>query len=157
MSRWGASLRARRDCNRTNLILANSRLPTKPKNLFMPHEHKNTSRPATARAERRALPTQPIQHHQTKFERRFSISKHRRRTVIWAVNPNPIFNPLAQTFADGIQQNVTGLLQQLIGIPQAMVEKIALPFHAMMRRHKMLPVFHRCFHSRLMRKRDDGV
>ena len=38
-----------------------------------------------------------------------------------------------------------------------MVKKIALPFHAVMRRHEMLPIFHRSFHSRRARKRDDGV
>ncbi len=42
-------------------------------------------------------------------------------------------------------------------VAQAVIEKVALPIHAVFSGHVLFPVFDRRFHSRLARKRQDGV
>ena len=42
-------------------------------------------------------------------------------------------------------------------IPQAVIEKIALPFHAMFSGNELFPVFHRRLHSRFARERNNRM
>ena len=86
-----------------------------------------------------------------------SAIEQRRWAVSGAIEPNPILHPFAQAFANGIHQNIFILFLQLVMVTQAMVKKIALPFHPKLDRHKLLPVGDQCFHARRTREGDDGV
>jgi hypothetical protein len=68
--------------------------------------------------------------------------------------PNP---PLAQSFPNRIHQDVAGFLVQFVVIAQAVIEKIALPIHAVLSGGELFPVLHRRFHSRVARKRNDRM
>ena len=80
----------------------------------------------------------------------------RRRTIARAKDPHPVLRSLAQCFAR-VHENVAGLLFQFLVVAQAVIEKIALPIHAMFYGNKLLPVLHRRFHSRLTWKGNDRV
>src|SRR5205809_7670379 len=80
-------------------------------------------------------------------------SKERRRPVIRTINPHTILRSFAQSFANRIHQDVAGLLLQFMMVAQAVVEKIALPIHAMFSRDELLPVPVGPLHSRFARAR----
>jgi hypothetical protein len=58
---------------------------------------------------------------------------------------------------DGIHQDVAGFLFQFVMVAQAVIEKIALPIHAMVSGDELLPVLNGRFHSRFARERNNGV
>ena len=73
------------------------------------------------------------------------------------INPHPVLNSLAQSFSNRIHQNVARFLVQFVVIAQAVIEKIALPIHAMLSGDELFPVLHRRFHSRFTRERNDRM
>jgi hypothetical protein len=81
----------------------------------------------------------------------------RRRTVIRTINPDPILRSLAQSFPNRIHQDVAGFLVQFVVIAKAVIEKIALPIHAVLSGDELFPVLHRRFHSRVARKGNDRM
>jgi len=85
------------------------------------------------------------------------IPKHWRWAVVGAINPNPIFNALAQFLTNGIHKDIAGLFVQFVLIAQTMIKEVALPFDSVFDRDKFFPVCNHSFHSRLARERDDGV
>src|SRR5689334_2204909 len=56
------------------------------------------------------------------------------------IDPSPILGASAQPFPYRIHQDVTRLFLQLLIVAQAMVKKIALPFHAKPAGDVFLPV-----------------
>jgi hypothetical protein len=62
---------------------------------------------------------------------------------------------LAQSFANRIHKDVAGFLFEFMMVTQAMIEKIALPIHAMFSGQEFLPVPDDCLHSRFARERND--
>lgn len=95
---------------------------------------------STARAERRALSG--------------ALPKPRRRAIVWAVHPRPVFGAFAQASPDWIHEDVADLLLLLMMIEQAVIEKVSLPLDLLVRRQKVFPVRHRFLHARLARERD---
>ena len=71
----------------------------------------------------------------------------RRRKVVRTIDPHPIFWSLAQPLPSRIHQKVTGFFFQFVMIPQAVIEKIALPLHAMFSRNELLPIVDGRLHS----------
>src|SRR5207248_9365042 len=80
-----------------------------------------------------------------------------RRSVVWTIYPQPILGSLAKSFPNRIHQDVAGFLCQFVMIAQAVIEKIALPIHAMFSGDELLPILDGRCHSRLTRERDDSV
>ena len=68
--------------------------------------------------------------------------------IVWPIDPYPIFCSLAQPFPNRIHENVTRFLFEFVMIPQAVIEKIALSFHAMFSGNELLPVFDSRLHPR---------
>src|SRR5882724_3173853 len=81
----------------------------------------------------------------------------RRRAIVRAIYPQPIFNSLAQSFANRIHQDVAGFLVQFVMVAQAVIAKIALPIHAMFSGDELFPVLDGCCHSRFARECHDRV
>jgi hypothetical protein len=81
----------------------------------------------------------------------------RRRPVVRTIDPYPIVRSLAQSFANRIHQDVARFLFQFVMIAQAVIEKIALPIHAVRSSDEFLLVLHGCFHSRLAGERNNRV
>ena len=73
------------------------------------------------------------------------------------INPRPILRSLAQLFANRIHEDITGLLFQFVMVAQAVIEKIALPVHAMMSSDELLPVLDSRLHSRFARERNNRM
>ncbi len=86
-----------------------------------------------------------------------TLPEQRRRTVVWPIDPHPVFRPLTQAFADGIHQDVIRLLVHFVMVVQAMIEEVALPIHAVFPGYIFLPVFDHRGHSGLARQGQDGV
>ena len=80
-----------------------------------------------------------------------------RRTVVRTINPLPILRSLAQSFANRIHQDVAGFLFQFVMVSLAVIEKIALPTHAMLSGNELLPVLDGPCNSRLARERNNRV
>ena len=80
-----------------------------------------------------------------------------RRSVVWAINPHPILGSLAQSFANRIHQDVASFLFEFVMIAQPVIEKIALPIHAMFSSDELFPVLERCRHSRFAWERHDSM
>jgi hypothetical protein len=81
----------------------------------------------------------------------------RRRAAVWTIYPHPILGSLAQCFANRIHQDVAGFLFEFVMVAQAMIEKIALPIHAMFSSDELLPILDGRCHSRLAWECDDCV
>jgi len=81
----------------------------------------------------------------------------RRRTIVWTINPHPIFRLLAQSFPDRIHQDVAGFLFQFVMVAQAMIEEIALPIDTMFSSDELFPVLDGCCHSRFTWECHDRV
>ena len=59
---------------------------------------------------------------------------------------------------EGIKRSRARLMEIKSNIEyKAMIKEIALPTHALLTRHNLLPVFHHRLHARLTREREDGV
>jgi hypothetical protein len=52
-----------------------------------------------------------------------ALPKHRWQAISGPIDPHPIFRPFAQTFTDGIHQDVARLFLQLLMVAQSMVKK----------------------------------
>ena len=79
------------------------------------------------------------------------------RPVIRMINPRPILRSFAQSFANRIHQDVAGLLLQFMMVAQAVVEKIALPIHAMFSGDELLPIPDGRLHPRFAWERNNRV
>jgi hypothetical protein len=75
----------------------------------------------------------------------------------WATNPHPILGSLAQSFANRIHQDVASFLFEFVMIAQPVIEKIALPIHAMFSSDEFFPVLDGRCHSWLTRERNNRV
>ena len=61
------------------------------------------------------------------------------------------------SFANRIHQDVTGFLFEFLMVAQAVIEKIALPTHAMLSGDELFPVLDGVLHSRFARERNDRM
>src|SRR6185295_12389127 len=55
-----------------------------------------------------------------------------RRTILWAIDPHPLFSLLAQSSSHRIHQDVADLFLFLPVITQPMVEKVPLPINSLL-------------------------
>jgi hypothetical protein len=89
-----------------------------------------TSQAARAFAQRRAPRRASLPARKADGDFAEALPEQRRRTVVWPIDPYPVFRPLTQAFADGIHQDVIRLLVHFVMVAQAMIEEVALPIHA---------------------------
>ena len=88
-----------------------------------------------------------------------SLSRREQRwkSVIWPINPWPIFNSFAQVASDRIHQDVTDFFCFLVMVAQTVIKKVALPVDFLTSGQKSFPVRNCFLHSGLARKSNNGV